>query len=100
MDSIIFSGFNVRATYIITNKPEEIKEQIFNVLSRGVTIVHATGGYTGINKPIIVCVMSNNEFYKMKEIIKSIDSKAFIYVTKASEVHGEGFSPENMMQGD
>ena len=100
MDSIIFSGFNSRCVNIVTDKPEEIKAQIFNVLSRGVTIVHATGGYTGFNKPIIVCVMSNSEFYKMKEIIRSIDSKAFIYVTKASEVHGEGFSPENMMTGD
>lgn len=100
MDSIIFSGFNSRCVNIVTEKPEEVKEQIFKVLNRGVTIVHAIGGYTGINKPVIVCVMSNNEFYKMKEIIRTIDSKAFIYVTKASEVHGEGFSPENMMLGD
>lgn len=100
MDSIIFSGFNSRCVNIVTEKPEEVKEQIFKVLNRGVTIVHAIGGYTGINKPVIVCVMSNNEFYKMKEIIRTIDPKAFIYVTKASEVHGEGFSPENMMLGD
>ena len=30
----------------------------------------------------------------MKEIIRNIDEKAFIYITRASEVHGEGFSPE------
>ncbi len=100
MDSIIFSGFNSRCVNIVTEKHEEIKEQIFKVLSRGVTIIPATGGYTGDNKPVLVCVMSNNEFYKMKEIIRSIDPKAFIYVTKASEVHGEGFSPENMIIGD
>lgn len=100
MDSIIFSGFNSRCVNIVTEKPHEIKEKIYEVLNRGVTIVSAEGGYTGISHPIIVCVMHNNEFYKMKEIIKAVDPKAFIYVTKASEVHGEGFSPENMMFGD
>ncbi len=99
MDLIIFSGFNARCVNIVTTSPNEIKEQIFKVLDRGITIIDAKGGYTGFDKTLIVCVMHNNEFYKMKEIIKSIDPKAFIYVTKASEVHGEGFSPEQINEG-
>lgn len=99
MDLIIFSGFNARCVNIVTTSPNEIKEQIFKVLDRGITIIDAKGGYTGFDKTLIVCVMHNNEFYKMKEIIKSIDPKAFIYVTKASEVHGEGFSPEQISEG-
>lgn len=94
MDSIIFSGFNARCVNIVTTKPDEIKEQIFKILGRGITIVAAKGGYTGNDKTILVCVMHNQEFYKMKEIIRNIDEKAFIYITRASEVHGEGFSPE------
>lgn len=94
MDSIIFSGFNARCVNIVTTKPEEIKEQIFAILGRGITIISAKGGYTGQDKTILVCVMHNQEFYKMKEIIRTIDEKAFIYITRASEVHGEGFSPE------
>ena len=90
MDSIIFSGFNARCVNIVTTKPEEI----FKILGRGITIVAAKGGYTGNDKTILVCVMHNQEFYKMKEIIRNIDEKAFIYITRASEVHGEGFSPE------
>lgn len=100
MDLIIFSGFNARCVNIVTTKPDEIKNQIFKVLDRGTTIVQAKGGYTGLDKTLIVCVMHNNEFYKMKEIIKSIDEKAFIYVTKASEVHGEGFSPDEVREGN
>lgn len=94
MDAIIFSGFNSRCVNIVTSKPNEIKNQIFDILARGVTVVHAKGGYTDIDRTLLVCVMSNHEFYKMKEIIYSIDEKAFIYVTRASEVHGEGFTPE------
>ena len=41
---------------------------------------------------IIDNIIYDKEFYKLKSIILEIDSKAFIYVTRASEVHGEGFS--------
>ena len=92
MDSIIFSGFNVRATYIITNKPEEIKQQIFDKLDRGVTEIYTKGGYTGVDRKMLLCVLSSREFFILKDIIESIDPLAFIYAVRASEVHGEGFS--------
>lgn len=94
VDAIVFSGFNARAVNIVTTKPEEIKQEIFKVLERGVTLVSGMGGYTNQPKTIVICVMSNSEFYRMKERIREIDCKSFLYVTRASEVHGEGFSPE------
>ena len=92
LDSIAFSGFNSRAVNIITKEPLKIKQKIFEVLERGVTEVYARSGYEEREFTMIVCIMSNKEFYKLKSIILEIDSKAFIYVTRASEVHGEGFS--------
>ena len=92
LDSIAFSGFNSRAVNIITKEPLKIKQKIFEVLKRGVTEVYARSGYEEREFTMIVCIMSNKEFYKLKSIILEIDSKAFIYVTRASEVHGEGFS--------
>ncbi len=92
MDSIIFSGFNVRATYIITNKPDEIKQEIFDKLDRGVTEIYTKGGYTGVDRKMLLCVLSSREFFILKDIIESIDPLAFIYAVRASEVHGEGFS--------
>lgn len=92
LDSIVFSGFNSRAVHIITKDPEKIKEKIFEILDRGVTEIYAHSGYEGREFKMIVCIMSNKEFYKIKSTILEIDNKAFIYVTRASEVHGEGFS--------
>ena len=88
LDSIAFSGFNSRAVNIITKEPLKIKQKIFEVLKRGVTEVYARSGYEEREFTMIVCIMSNKEFYKLKSIILEIDSKAFIYVTRASEVHG------------
>ena len=92
MDSIVFSGFNVRSMNIITNKPEEVKKYILEKLSRGVTEINAIGGYTGENRKMLVCVLSSREYFVLKDIIQNVDSTAFIYATRASEVHGEGFS--------
>ena len=97
LDAIAFSGFNSRAVYIITRESNQVKEKIYEVLGRGVTEVYSRGGYDQEDKKTLVCVMSNHEFYKMKSLILMIDKRAFIYVVRASEVHGEGFtydSPE------
>lgn len=92
MDSMAFNGFNSRAVNIVTTKPEEIKIKIYELIDRGVTEIYAKTGYYGIETKMIICIMSNKEFYKVKNEILKIDQHAFIYVLRASEVHGEGFS--------
>lgn len=92
MDSIIFSGFNSRAVYIISDKNEEIKESILKDFERGVTQIRVVGGYTNEEKSKLVCILSSSEFYKLKAIIHEVDPKAFFYVVRASEVSGEGFT--------
>lgn len=99
LDAIVFSGFNSRAVYIITSDPEAVKNKIYSVLERGVTEIYSRGGYRQEDKKMLVCVMSNNEFYKMKTLILEIDKRAFIFAARVSEVHGEGFtydSPEQV----
>ncbi|MBR2891296.1 MAG: YitT family protein [Bacilli bacterium] len=91
-DSIVFSGFNVRAMYIITKEPEQVKKYILEKLRRGVTEVPAKGGYTGDDKVLLLCVLSSREYFVLKDLIETIDDGAFIYAARASEVHGEGFS--------
>ncbi len=95
MDNIVFGGFNVRAVYIVTSKPKEIKEDIFVELNRGVTELHSRGGYTGNDQVTLLCVLTTREYYYLRSIALKIDPAAFIFVTKASEVHGEGFTYES-----
>lgn len=92
MDQIVFSGFNSRAVNIISDKNEEIKQRILNDFERGVTEIKVVGGYTNNDKTKLVCLLSSNEFYKLKGIIHEIDPNAFFYVVRASEVSGEGFT--------
>lgn len=94
MDNIVFGGFNVRAAYVVTSKPEEIKQQIFDKLNRGVTEIYARGGYTLEDKKILLCVLTTREYYFLRSMALEIDPSAFVFVEKASEVHGEGFTYE------
>lgn len=94
MDNIVFGGFNVRAAYVVTSKPEEIKKEIYDKLNRGVTEIYARGGYTLEDKKILLCVLTTREYYFLRSMALEIDPSAFVFVEKASEVHGEGFTYE------
>ncbi|MGD6817124.1 YitT family protein [Metabacillus sp. 84] len=76
---------------VITSHEEEIKQAILKKIDRGVTKVSAFGGYTDIEKPILMCVVDQTEFTKLKQLVRSIDPSAFVVVMDASEVLGEGF---------
>lgn len=77
--------------YIITNRQEEISQAIFDEVDRGVTKLSAHGGYTDHERPILMCVIDQTEFSKLKNVVKKIDPHAFVIVSDASEVLGEGF---------
>lgn len=76
---------------IITNRQEEIREGILNKIDRGVTKLSAYGGYTDDERPILMVVVDQREFTRLKQLVKSIDPSAFVVTMDASEVLGEGF---------
>lgn len=89
---IIQLGFSQsKMVYIITNKQEEIRDAIYNEVNRGVTRLSAFGGYTEKERPILLVVVYQTEFTKLKQVVKKVDPAAFVIVTDAYEVVGEGF---------
>ncbi|WP_342432995.1 YitT family protein [Neobacillus sp. FSL H8-0543] len=89
---LIQIGFGRSKTaMIITNKQEEIREGILNKIDRGVTKLSAYGGFTDDERPVLMCVVDQREFTKLKQLVKSLDPSAFVVVMDAAEVLGEGF---------
>lgn len=76
---------------IITNHESEVRHAILYELDRGVMRLSGLGGYTDDLRPILLCVVEQSEFTKLKQLVKLVDSKAFVIVTDATEVLGEGF---------
>lgn len=80
-----------KALMIISDKSEEIKNEIMKQTGRGVTIINARGGYTNDNKEVLYCILGRYEVTTVKRIVKNIDRKAFMSISEVSEVLGEGF---------
>lgn len=76
---------------IITSKQEEVRAEILSKIDRGVTKLSAHGGFTDYERPVLMCVVDQTEFTKLKQLVKSIDPSAFVVVMDAAEVLGEGF---------
>lgn len=83
----------VRTALIITNNPEQVKQQVLVNMERGITVMSGTGAYTGANKAILYIVITRSEVTQLKELIREADPSAFIVIGQASEVLGEGFQP-------
>lgn len=81
-----------KAFWIMTDKPAEISQAIIEDLGRGVTLFQGKGGYTGQARDMLFCVVETGEFTRLKDVIKQKDPKAFVIVTDAHEVLGEGFT--------
>ncbi|MFR3298570.1 MAG: YitT family protein [Fusobacterium sp.] len=79
-----------KALMIISDKSEEIKNEIMKQTGRGVTIINARGGYTNDNKEVLYCILGRYEVTTVKRIVKNIDRKAFMSISEIC-VLGEGF---------
>ncbi|WP_342568254.1 YitT family protein [Psychrobacillus sp. FSL K6-4046] len=89
---IVQLGFSQsKMIYIITNKQDEIRDAIYKEIDRGVTKLPAYGGYTNEEKSILMVVAYQTEFTKLKHVVQIIDPTAFVIVSDAYEVLGEGF---------
>lgn len=83
-----------KLAYIISDKQEEIAEQIFDKLDRGATLIKATGMYSNTDRDMVFCVLPNRQVPRLKEIVNIIDPNAFIIVAEVREVLGEGFEKD------
>lgn len=92
--AITFGGHDAKNVMIISEKYQEIMDQICQSMNRGATILEAVGGYTGEKRPVLMIVIVKKQFAELNRIVSHIDPSAFVIVTEAHEVQGEGFTYE------
>ncbi|BBA93620.1 YitT family protein [Streptococcus ruminantium] len=83
---------SLRNVMIISQNYPQIKEYITKVADRGVTEFPVLGGFTGVDKRMLMTTISIPEMQKLESAILGIDETAFMVVMPASQVHGRGFS--------
>ena len=95
IDGMLYGADMGKIVMIISSRQEEISRMIFTGLKRGATIIDAKGAYTGAKSDLILCAVRNNEVSRLHKLALQIDPKAFIIVSEAGEILGEGFKQAN-----
>lgn len=90
-DKLITAGDEAKMLMIISQKKDEIAEQILVKYERGITGIHSVGMYSNSETVMLMCIVAPKELPKYLNMIKEIDKKAFIIIGNVNEVIGEGF---------
>ena len=90
-DAILDGLKFAKIAYIISDHPEEISEHILRELGRGLTGLEGQGMYSEKHKMVLMCVVPKKEAVLLKDIVKNADNEAFLILSEAKEVLGEGF---------
>jgi uncharacterized membrane-anchored protein YitT (DUF2179 family) len=89
---IVLEGVSYdKSVFIISDRYEEIRDKIINNLDRGGTFIDGKGMYNNAERRIIHTVVSRKELAVLEEYIHQIDPRAFVTITDATEILGEGF---------
>ncbi len=76
---------------VFSNKYKEIADTVIHDLNRGVTALDAQGWYSGESKKVLLILVRKPELHTITKTVKEIDPSAFVTVSSASTVYGEGF---------
>ncbi len=89
---LVLSGIGTgKACFIVSGESEKIAKRIMDDMERGVTLLNATGAYSGQDRLVILSVVAGREVMTLKKIIREEDARAFMFITDTHETLGEGF---------
>lgn len=93
MDGILYGLENGKMVYVVSKKNDEISKDIIAELNRSATVIDAKGAYSGAKMDMIMVVVRKTEFFKLKQLVRRHDPQAFIVVSEANEIIGDGWKP-------
>lgn len=95
IDKIMFGLSDSKVFYIYTKKVRKVKSLIINDFQTGFTSIPSRGGYSKKSGFLIMCVVSNRDYYEFKQRLLEIDPNAFLIINRCFEVNG-GVKRSNM----
>ena len=78
-------------TFIITDRADEVSQQLISILKRGVTALEGRGMYSGQPRSVLLCAVAPSEMKRLKSTVYAVDENAFVVVNPTEEVYGAGF---------
>lgn len=91
IDFVLYGRDEAKLIYIISDNTDKITARLLEELDVGVTHVFGQGAYSGENKKVILCAIKKRLSPMAEDIVREEDPDAFMIVTSASEIFGEGY---------
>lgn len=83
-----------KTAYIFSNdRVPDISRRVISELHHGGTLFKGTGIYTSKERNMLMVVVPNNQLRILEEIVHEADPKAFMFISEAFQVLGNGFTP-------
>jgi uncharacterized membrane-anchored protein YitT (DUF2179 family) len=91
MNKLLYGSDSARMIYIISSDNKEIARRLMEEVDVGATFMHGNGAYTGKNFDVLMVVLRAKQLPRARDVVKQTDDGAFMIVTNATSVFGEGF---------
>lgn len=91
MEYILYGEDEANLIYIVAEQPEMMLQRILSEMDIGATILSGKGAYSNREKQIIMCVVKKRTTPVLQEIIREEDPTAFLIISSANEIYGEGY---------
>ncbi len=91
MDLVLYGRDEAKLVFIISDNSERITKRFLEELDIGVTYIQGTGAFSGREKQVILCAVKKAMAPKAEVIVKEEDPQAFMIITSATEIYGEGY---------
>lgn len=101
--SVVMIGFSIGVDFVLlgnkssvqilvfSSKYEQIADHIINEVRRGVTALQSVGWYSQKESKVLLIIARKHQMNDVVNAVKAIDKNAFISVSTAKSVYGEGF---------
>lgn len=87
VDYIIEGIDRAKAANIITEKPDEVCAVLSEHFGTGMTVIPAKGYYSNTERSLVYFIVNRFQISKMRELVHSIDKKAYISVTEVADIY-------------
>lgn len=91
IDVVVYRFDYSKVALIITERYEQVVEEVSRKLDRGATYLHGEGSYSHKQTKVVLTAIKRQQLAELKELVVEIDPNAFIIVQEAHQVLGDGF---------
>ena len=91
LDIVLYGTQEAKLLYIISDHSTPIANRILKEIDIGATFLNGRGAFSGAEKEVLLCVTRKYNYVRIRNIIREEDQNAFVIVTKANEIFGEGY---------